>query len=1170
VIESTPLSSAVSNSTQAETPAPAHVRLSQCIQLQRAFSRSINLTRDSETLDPIHHYQPTSRALEALRQILPGLTSEASQRALALIGPYGAGKSAFALFLGALLGARDSAARHVAHAILKRADAALADGLHHRVSAPRGFLRVQINGLPDSLSRQLLLALASSVEREGLPGTWVKRLHGAIRAGAPMDQILKRISEIQTAWAESGGAGVLIEIDELGKFLEYESHHPQQREIHLLQLLAERAAEAHAAPLYLVVMLHQAFEHYGNRLGRRLRDEWQKVQGRFGAIAFLEPAEQSLRLVAAALERTAPLSPEIQARLAAALDALAQTHALPLGLEPDAARALFERAYPLHPLTLLILPILCQKVAQNERTLFSYLASTEACGLRQRLDHLVMGDWIGPWELYDYFILNQAGGFSDPITYHRWVEVVTALERFAPGDAEHDAEVEAARRLLKTIGLLNLIGAQRGLKASRPVLDSVFGAATPELIARLETGSVIHFRQFAQEYRVWQGSDFDLRGALQQAIAEQADLSLADTLNTLAPLRPIVARRASIRTGTLRTYVPAFTARDRWPPQPLDAGDARLWFYLAEPEEQPDLAATPELDVVAVCPFTERLREVVGDWLALRELPRRQAALHQDPVAQREHQTWLANAESEAVGLIQTLIEEPEALSWQFGGMPCPIRDRRDLQHQLSEWMEDAYHQAPLIRNELINRERPSTSAATGRKRLLAAMLDAADQPELGIDKDPAEKSLYLSLLKHSGLHRSEDGPYGFFAPPDDDGKRCRLRPLWDAISDTLGQDGARQIPVPELYARLQRPPFGVRLGVLPILLVAYLLAHRRETALYQEGVFCDTLRLEQAELLCRRPALFALERYDLQGLRGELFEQYLESIVGRLGRDAGLLDIVRPLVRFIAQLPDYSQQGGGVSEEARQLARIFRQAKRPGALLFEDLPRVCGVSPEVFAAQETGVVETVIQRLIGLLRELRDAYPGLLDDWRRRLGRALLVTPERIAAEADDEIGPLRQALAERYRGLERYAPELSPVGAFARRLADTGFRSDEAWLESVMTLLGGAPANKWRESNRLQAEARLADFAEQLHDLQRLREALPEACANREAVLLKRVDPQRGEVSHVLALSGEERQSAAERADEIATSLADLDETQRLAVVAALLEQCSGAVSNKSSDST
>ena len=134
------------------------------------------------------------------------------------------------------------------------------------------------------------------------------------------------------------------------------------------------------------------------------------------------------------------------------------------GLNNEAeARKLFRHCYPLHPLTLLILPILCQKAAQNERTLFSYLGSGEPFGLRQRLGKMCLGEWVEPWELYDYFMLNPAGGFSDPLTQHRWSEVATALERF---DAD---PTSPAAHLLKTIGLLNLIGAQRGLKASRTV-----------------------------------------------------------------------------------------------------------------------------------------------------------------------------------------------------------------------------------------------------------------------------------------------------------------------------------------------------------------------------------------------------------------------------------------------------------------------------------------------------------------------------------------------------------------------------------------------------------------------------------------------------------------------------------------------------------------------------
>ena len=103
---------------------------------------------------------------------------------------------------------------------------------------------------------------------------------------------------------------------------------------------------------------------------------------------------------------------------------------------------------------------------------------------------------------------------------------------------------------VNSIGLLNLIGAQRGLKPSETLLRLLFDEAAPELLRRLESVSTIHFRSYSQEYHVWQGSDFDLAAALREATAEQAQLSLVDTLNRLAPLPPLVARRATIESAT--------------------------------------------------------------------------------------------------------------------------------------------------------------------------------------------------------------------------------------------------------------------------------------------------------------------------------------------------------------------------------------------------------------------------------------------------------------------------------------------------------------------------------------------------------------------------------------------------------------------------------------------
>jgi len=228
--------------------------LNHQIRIRSSYTRSINLQRDSDNLDLINSYLLTSKAIQALEQIAEGLTHESKERSLALIGPYGSGKSAFALYLSALLGTQEGTARQVALAKLKSCAPHLFSLFKRALAGQRGYLRVAINGITASLTRQILDALALAAERESLDRALVKKIRAAAKSLISMNQVLSLVGQVQDMWADVGGNGVLIEIDELGKFLEYESYHPQHSEIHLLQLLAEHAQQGHAAPLYLVVM----------------------------------------------------------------------------------------------------------------------------------------------------------------------------------------------------------------------------------------------------------------------------------------------------------------------------------------------------------------------------------------------------------------------------------------------------------------------------------------------------------------------------------------------------------------------------------------------------------------------------------------------------------------------------------------------------------------------------------------------------------------------------------------------------------------------------------------------------------------------------------------------------------------------------------------------------
>ena len=334
----------------------------------------------------------------------------------------------------------------------------------------------------------------------------------------------------------------------------------------------------------------------------------------------------------------------------------------------------------------------------------------------------------------------------------------------------------------------------------------------------------------------------------------------------------------------------------------------------------------------------------------------------------------------------------------------------------------------------------------------------------------------------------------------------------------------------------------------MPVLLIAYLLGYRREVALYQEGVYCAQLTMEQAELLCKRPEFFALERFDLGGLRGELFDKYLNSVIGNISADATLLDIAKPLVNFAARLPDYTKQCKTISLEAVRVMAAFTHAQSPGVLLFDALPQALGLAPTDFLNGEPALVEQCIQKLVGVLRELRGAYDVLLNDWQAILSQSLL-------QESITDLSSLREKLTNRYRGLDAYTPDKMGIGAFIRRLCDPGYPSDQAWLESTAALLGKVPPQKWKDANRIEAQFRLQERAGQVHELDILRLAIPNKSQNDNAVLLRLVDSEQGEISRVICLSEAQHEAAKAEAQKILDGLTVQEENQQLAIIAALL---------------
>jgi hypothetical protein len=364
------------------------------------FARSVSLVRDAERVDALSGYILTPTGRDVLHRLAEALRGESFTRAWSLTGPYGTGKSAFVLFVAQLLGG-EGAARRQAHSILERED----KELYERLFGGGGVLRkkagrlcpVLVSGSRRPLDQALASGLASALRAVARrrPPEIVNHLE-AIASGKtddPSSSTVVGLYEEADEYLRRFGneaEGILLIVDELGKFLEYGASHPDRGDVFLLQEFAEAATRSER-PFLFVTVLHQGLDRYAEHLSASRRSEWAKVQGRFEDVAFEERTDQVLRLLAHAIRHDGNES-AIQGLRRQAASAATQAVALGVRVGSLAEKELREylaACFPLHPLTAVALGPLFRQLAQNERSLFAFLSSVEPFGFQEFLPQQV-------------------------------------------------------------------------------------------------------------------------------------------------------------------------------------------------------------------------------------------------------------------------------------------------------------------------------------------------------------------------------------------------------------------------------------------------------------------------------------------------------------------------------------------------------------------------------------------------------------------------------------------------------------------------------------------------------------------------------------------------------------------------------------------------------------
>ena len=1021
--------------------------IAERIAIGRRYVRAVDILRDLEDPQALEGYVLTPSVRDGLRRVLGGLGKGASQRAFRVTGPYGSGKSSFGLLLARLFqeGTEGGPATKLADDLL--------GGL--QVSAYRPIVIV---GRRASLAADLAaatrdVARAEFGENDELAVSAARELDRQRASGrSDVMAVLDGLARCSGRLYTESGRGLLLLIDEMGRYVEFAVSNPGREDPSLFQQLAERAGGARSNGLAVVGFLHHRFGDYVATLGEWLEGEWRRSSERYEEIAFHESHEQALYLLSEALVTRRAHSGTVTSAARSQYREAGERGLFTLAC--DDIVAIGEHLYPFHPGALACLWSCSRRFGQNERSVFAFLQSSEPFGYQEFAHRTGYGsaNWYRIDDVYDHLASQGSLRFQSKDREKRWEMGQDAL--LVCGDLPVEA-----RRVLKAVSLIAALEPVPGLSAEADTLAWLLGRDQDdvrEALAELEKRGVIHRRESQADWSLWSHSSVDLDQWMNKAKAAVLEMRrLDEELSRVTSLRPIVAQRHYHRTGTLRSFAVRIGEEGG---ESASRTDGLVVVRPTYPDEDPALVRQEavriskrlgSLAVVRMQPIASGHLAFARDLACWRWVRASCGELRIDDFARAEVERRIRDLENALRGHLlpfgQANAAEP-GVEWLYQGDVVRIESRAGLNRFLSDVCDRTFDKAPILRNELVNRDKLSSAVAAARMRLLGLMLDEEEKEFLGLEGAPPERTIYLSMFHASGMHKAMgNGPR--FGDP---GVRDPLGwgPAWRRI-DGMAQ-GGESVGVDTVISGLGAAPVGLRAGPALLLIAAYMLHHRDSIALMERGSFQPEITKAHFMRLAKSPKHFALRRIgaiENTEVLGSLVEGLSIWADERPGTD--VKEVVEALYRWWGRLSEFARSTRTVGPTAQSVRAVLRKAKEPIELMLDQLPRACK------AVGTDGIdVERYTLQLDVALTELGDALPRL----RSQIEASVL------HAFGTRNLGELRRQMALDYED-HRLEWGSYECRAFVDRALKDDV-DDEAWIDGIAGLVVGKRLEGWDDT--------------------------------------------------------------------------------------------------------
>jgi len=577
----------------------------------------------------------------------------------------------------------------------------------------------------------------------------------------------------------------------------------------------------------------------------------------------------------------------------------------------DFESIILKGCYPLNPIAAYLLLNVSEKVAQNERTLFTFISNDEPNSLARYVsEHNRTKGWIiGADLIYDYFSGLFKKEVSNELVHSIWLGAEYAITK-----CSNDEE----KKIIKTLALMLIVNKGEELPAIEKYLALaaalIDGNAT---IKSLTDKELIYKKSSIGAYVFKTRAGSELKAELKkQREIKGTNCNYAATLQEITAKYFVIPRKYNTEKMMTRYFRHEYMDVDSF----MSISDATAFFDLDDVADGKVISlyslsgvnqkmikehfASLECPKLIVVIPKEKLTgtKELRDYEILQEIRTNVEFINTNEVLKKE----IPLLEEDIIKAVDDQVYELYSANdsrlfyWKNGIVVTSTQGHEEA--AVNECCEEIYYKTPVINNEMINRANIST-AQTKKARLtiIDSILSHVDNEDFYSGTNQ-EATIYRALFG-----KSDKVVY--------DTKH--IEEVLSLINDYVSSCSDTKVTFASIINELTSEPYGMRLGVIPIY-IAKVLSERNEDLVAYFSDMEVQITPEIIVNMCEKPdeySLFVSEK-DIQK------EDYLAKLNSLFAVEEGrgltenrIKNVVLCMQRWFRALPQVTRNVAGIDE---------------------------------------------------------------------------------------------------------------------------------------------------------------------------------------------------------------------------------------------------------------